>query len=503
MEARGWSESGVIPDAALPRPAEKVKSAAQPFTLTRSRKATGGSIGRIPPDKRARTNSRYRATNVLAPYFASRSGCASDADSMVSELVPIRLNIDKFGIRVRETFTWNRNDQAVRPKAFAVQFCHDEELPNCMVSPITTAIEEQLNLYAPVAAAVASAQSSTTDSSAASRVTKIELSLQVGSTTLTDSFFWDHAEKSITPESFANMLCSDMGLAGAYVPKIAHAIREQLLADRQAAMQEQPGEEETPLKIRDLSECFRIEDGDKWSPVLQYKGATEYERRLLQEAFQGRLRKRAHDTNAEESGGGMTMSRRAGRPRKDVSYAELANNNDDLLDDVGTGRRSARARKDVVYAPPRAGDAARAADISADPTKKAVVVDYTDTSAFPRIERVPISKPSKEVQEMLYASREGGAANGRTVLSETEQELLDTLRQWTKKKPAVDADDDDDNDDTIAQMQALDDALMLGHHHSMFGGPVKVYKDNAFNRRLGRVGHVKVMKRGPYHHSSK
>jgi hypothetical protein len=29
-------------------------------------------------------------------------------------------------------------------------------------------------------------------------------------------------------------------------------------------------------------------------------------------------------------------------------------------------------------------------------------------------------------------------------------------------------------------------------------GNIKYYKDNAFNRKLGRVGQVKILKRGPY-----
>ena len=513
---------------------------------------------------------------MLAPYFAARTGCASEADSMPLELVPIRLNIEKFGVRIRETFTWNQNDQTLRPKAFAVQFCHDEELPDVMVAPITTAIEEQLRMYtsesavvaaraAAVAAAAAAANSRTmmvpgpssmpsegaaatataatataaTAATAAddddddedddddddddevgddgrggassrsrsgggkmaSRVTRIKLSLQVGSTTLSDSFFWDHAEPSITPESFAEMLCSDLGLAGAYLPKIAHAVREQLLADRQSAMQEMPGEEDTPLKIRNLSQCFRIEDGDKWSPVLQYKGATEFERRSLKEALEGRLQKRALDGTAEEAPGVLSTSRRAGRPRKEVSYAEVADVEIDEL--MSGGRRSGRSRKDVAYAPqPRGGAAEPIAPV--DPTKAPVVVDYTDTIAFPRIDRVPASRPSKEVQELLSANRNGartsdggGGGGGRAALSASELALLDTLRYATKKKATKER-DVGAMDDSIAEKQFADTTMLMDHDKFTGGGPIKLYKDNAFNRRLGRVGQVKIMKRGPY-----
>ena len=124
-----------------------------------------------------------------APYFESDKACRSSADSAVVELVPIRLNIEHEGYRVAETFTWNLNEQVVRPKTFAIQLCHDEELPNQFVGLIASSIEEQLKEYVALMSI-----------DIGPRVVQIRLSIQLGSTMLNDAFFWDHAEQSLTPE---------------------------------------------------------------------------------------------------------------------------------------------------------------------------------------------------------------------------------------------------------------------------------------------------------------
>jgi hypothetical protein len=381
---------------------------------------------------------------------------------MPTVLVPIRINLDKFGFRVRETFTWNKNDVTVKPKAFAIQFCHDEELPDCMVTPITSEIEEQLRTFHTAAAS----------SDIGSRIAKIKLSLTVGSTVLKDCFFWDHAEKEITPERFAEMMCADLGLGGSYAVLIAHSIREQLLADRQAALQEQPGQTDNPLKIRNLSECYRVEDGNEWTPSLEYRGATEFERRTLQEVLEGRVRKRALDSAEEVAGGGVgseLVSRsRVGRARKDVSYVEQGEGFDDGIG----GRSSRRARTTASYAEPnRYGGAvgAGAPAEAVDPNKAPVVIDYTDKTAFPRLDEVPVTVPSTKTQAMLDASARGP----RSRLSPNEQDLLERLRNKTvATKVAQQQQEDLPDESSLAQAAAtntnnklvaeIDDSWMIG-----------------------------------------
>jgi SWI/SNF-related matrix-associated actin-dependent regulator of chromatin subfamily B protein 1 len=169
-----------------------------------------------------------KPVNVFAPLYGTVTGCASQADEDPEELVPIRLDIAKSGCRVKDTFSWNLREASVTPKGFALQLCLDEELPGLMVEPITHAIEEQLAAYQ-VAPDVGA------------RVVRINLSFQIGTKTVRDSFLWDHAQSDLTPEMFAASMCSDVGLGGPFKAKIAHSIREQLLADRKAVASSEPG----------------------------------------------------------------------------------------------------------------------------------------------------------------------------------------------------------------------------------------------------------------------
>ncbi|KAJ1813618.1 SWI/SNF chromatin-remodeling complex subunit, partial [Coemansia sp. RSA 2599] len=61
-------------------------------------------------------------------------------------LVPIRLDLDADGFRLRDTFTWDLNNELITPQQFAQHLCVDLELPaESFVAPIAQAIEEQLD----------------------------------------------------------------------------------------------------------------------------------------------------------------------------------------------------------------------------------------------------------------------------------------------------------------------------------------------------------------------
>ena len=53
--------------------------------------------------------------------------------------------IQLIGHKLRDSFTWNRNEQCLSPAEFARILCDDLELPpNHFVAPITESIESQL-----------------------------------------------------------------------------------------------------------------------------------------------------------------------------------------------------------------------------------------------------------------------------------------------------------------------------------------------------------------------
>lgn len=124
--------------------------------------------------------------------------------------------------------------------------------------------------------------------------TLIRLELQVGKTQLSDQFEWpllpqdylpsepiNHpgVQKSIvlptpTPESFAVQYCADLGIAGEYIPIIAHAIREQLFAARMN-FEDAPKSKDVPAPP------FRAEDEDiLWNPLLEELDPEELEQRM-------------------------------------------------------------------------------------------------------------------------------------------------------------------------------------------------------------------------------
>lgn len=60
------------------------------------------------------------------------------------------------------------------------------------------------------------------------RVCVSQLNIHVGNISLVDQFEWDMSERENSPETFALMLCSELGLGGEFVTTIAYSIRGQL-----------------------------------------------------------------------------------------------------------------------------------------------------------------------------------------------------------------------------------------------------------------------------------
>ncbi|KAJ2186219.1 SWI/SNF chromatin-remodeling complex subunit, partial [Coemansia sp. RSA 530] len=82
----------------------------------------------------------------LAPHF-SRKQLQRQATRR-EVLVPIRLDIDAEGFRLRDTFTWDLGNELVTPQQFVTGLCADLELPaDVFVGAAVQAIEEQLDDY--------------------------------------------------------------------------------------------------------------------------------------------------------------------------------------------------------------------------------------------------------------------------------------------------------------------------------------------------------------------
>lgn len=131
------------------------------------------------------------------------------------ELVPIRLDMDIDGIRVRDTFSFNRNEQLITPQMFAQVMCEDLELPIAsFLGPITQQIQQQLNSHQEIVPIDEPDQRAV-----------LKLHVHVGNESLTDQFEWDMSNKELTPEQFSTSLCKDLNIGGEFQAAIAYSIR--------------------------------------------------------------------------------------------------------------------------------------------------------------------------------------------------------------------------------------------------------------------------------------
>ncbi|KAI4455206.1 snf5 [Holotrichia oblita] len=155
--------------------------------------------------------------------------CFDDTDPQVNIenasqnelLVPIRLDMEIEGQKLRDTFTWNKNETLIAPEQFAEVLCDDLDLnPLTFVPAISQAIRQQLDAFH-------SEPSAIIEDSCDQRVI-IKLNIHVGNTSLVDQVEWDMSEKENNPESFAIKLCAELGLGGEFVTAIAYSIRGQL-----------------------------------------------------------------------------------------------------------------------------------------------------------------------------------------------------------------------------------------------------------------------------------
>lgn len=181
-------------------------------------------------------------------------------------LVPIRLDIDTDDYRLRDTFTWNVNEQLLTPEKFAEILCDDLDLSTAKFVPeIAQSIRSQIAEFEPVAEVQVPQEGS--------RVV-IQLDLHVGGINLRDRFEWDVGSE-LTPEEFARQLAADLGIGGEFVSMIAHEIHEQLFRFKQDRLLDRG------FEVEPLFTGFRpIDEGDSWSPALETLTSEEYEKIL-------------------------------------------------------------------------------------------------------------------------------------------------------------------------------------------------------------------------------
>ncbi|KAH9301694.1 hypothetical protein KI387_013277, partial [Taxus chinensis] len=138
----------------------------------------------------------------------------------LENLLPIRLDIEIDGQRLKDAFTWNANDPDSEIPVFARRTVKDLKYPGSFVTPIVQSIQSQLAEFRSFEGQ---------EMTVGEKVLPLKLDLRVNKTVIKDQFLWDVNSLESDPEEFARALCKDLEIEDPEVgPAIAVAIREQL-----------------------------------------------------------------------------------------------------------------------------------------------------------------------------------------------------------------------------------------------------------------------------------
>ncbi|XP_048761543.2 SWI/SNF-related matrix-associated actin-dependent regulator of chromatin subfamily B member 1-A-like [Ostrea edulis] len=204
-----------------------------------------------------------------------------DNANLQEQLVPIRLDMEYEGQKLRDCFTWNKNENLITPEQFAEILCDDLDLnPINFIPAISQAIRQQIEAFP---------QENLLDEQKDQRVI-LKLNIHVGNISLVDQFEWDMSEPENSPEDFAQTLCGELGLGGEFITCIAYSIRGQLSwHQRTYAFSEQPLPV-VEVAIRNQNEA------DTWCPFLETLTDAEMEKKIRDQDRNTRRMRRLANT---------------------------------------------------------------------------------------------------------------------------------------------------------------------------------------------------------------
>ncbi|CAO3584372.1 unnamed protein product [Absidia cylindrospora] len=93
-------------------------------------------------------SSKSSSLPILAIVLKFSLDDMKEQSTKEDNLVPIQLEFEAHGHKLRDTFTWNLNEQLVTPEQFAEQMCEDLQLPPASFIPnLAQPIKDQVQLY--------------------------------------------------------------------------------------------------------------------------------------------------------------------------------------------------------------------------------------------------------------------------------------------------------------------------------------------------------------------
>jgi len=223
-------------------------------------------LGMIPP-------SRFVTAKAVMPtkheYFPQE---VMEVQAMrPAALVPIRVEFETDSHRIRDCFVWNLNEDLIKPESFARTFCADLDLPqHPWAETVANQIRAQLEEHEGVAAVdLGNEQAMEVDAFEQGGDERPEcrvmlsIDVQIATHHLLDHIEWD-LFSPLTPETFSQTLCAELGLSGEAIPLIAHAIHEELVKHKRDAIEwgviGSDAPEEASDKPRDRSGLSLLKD---------------------------------------------------------------------------------------------------------------------------------------------------------------------------------------------------------------------------------------------------
>ena len=211
-------------------------------------------------------------------------GSGKKAPATDEVLVPLRIELDMDGYKLREVFTWNLHgmltysdgrktidlaiplEPDITPEMFAGTICEDYDIPASTFLPaIAGSIRSQLEEYRTFHELFPEE----TDAR-----TVIELDISVGNTFLRDRFEWELGNNAAGIERFARQLCADLGLSSEFPRLVAHSIHEQLYWQKRLRVMSPAAEPAETLSIPVRDEVM----SQDWGPSVDTLTEAELER---------------------------------------------------------------------------------------------------------------------------------------------------------------------------------------------------------------------------------
>ncbi|VDK29119.1 unnamed protein product [Gongylonema pulchrum] len=166
------------------------------------------------------------------------------------------MDMELEGIKLRDTFCYNRNEKQITPEILAETMCDDLDLPaGTFQTAIAQAIHQQIERAL------------------------LKLNIHVGNQSLVDQFEWDMSEEKNNPEWFASKLAAELGLGGEFVAAISYSIRGQLSWNQKTYAYRNPS------------------DADAWGPFLETLTDAEIEKKMRDQDRNTRRMRRLVNAN--------------------------------------------------------------------------------------------------------------------------------------------------------------------------------------------------------------